>query len=178
MNAGFTVEYDGRISVVHHHDAAGRPNWRRYYYDTRNMIWVAVRNMPWDYAARYLLRGMLSTGLYATRDGFLMAWMKAISVTASWASVSAGVNAWSGTPALGNCAERLIGRGLDYGIWPERGYSAGLWILPDPGMKRDPEDYLIGCPGCPGAPGSPDSLDQATANPVVLAMPAASNTKR
>ena len=78
MNAGFTVEYDGTISVVHHHDAAGRPNWRRYYYDTRNMIWVAVRNMPWDYAARYLMLGMLSTGLYATRDGFLMAWLKAI----------------------------------------------------------------------------------------------------
>jgi len=78
MNAGYFVEYDGRISVQHHHDAAGRPSWRRYYYDTRNMIWVAVRNMPWDYATTYLIRGLLSTGLYAVRDGFLRAWLQAV----------------------------------------------------------------------------------------------------
>lgn len=78
MNAGFEVHYDGRVSVRHSHDPGSRSTWRRYYFDTRNMIWVAVRNMPWPYATRYLFVGLVSTAYYSLRDGFLPHWLRAV----------------------------------------------------------------------------------------------------
>lgn len=78
MNAGYTVEYDGAISVLHKHDSSGRPNWRRYYFDTRNLFWVAIRNMPLKHASKYLLRGVTSMGVYSIRDGFFLYWLKGI----------------------------------------------------------------------------------------------------
>lgn len=114
MNAGYSVEYDGCISVRHFHDAAGRPNWRRYYYDTRNMIWVAVRNMPWDYAATYLIRGLLSTGLYAARDGFLLTWLKALRDGIN------GIGARKRERAVWSAGTRALCREIDHagpGFW-------------------------------------------------------------
>jgi len=78
MNAGFEVVYDGQVVVKHSHDPRNRSTWRRYYFDTRNMIWVAVRNMPWSYATRYLLVGLASTAVYSLRDGFPLYWLHAV----------------------------------------------------------------------------------------------------
>lgn len=78
MNRGFKVMYDGTISVRHHHHPSGRPNWRRYYFDTRNQIWLAARHMPLSYAARFLLIGLLSMCLYSLRDGFFLKWMSGV----------------------------------------------------------------------------------------------------
>lgn len=68
MNAGYTVEYDGRISVIHHHDQSGRPDWRRYYYDTRNAIWLAARNMPVLASVRFISTTMAAMAIFSIRD--------------------------------------------------------------------------------------------------------------
>jgi GT2 family glycosyltransferase len=78
MNKNYAVEYDGRICVTHCHAIAGRTNWRRYYYDTRNSIWLATRNMPFWYGTRFLALALLSMGVYSLRDGFLKYWFKAV----------------------------------------------------------------------------------------------------
>ena len=78
MNHVYRVAYDGRISVVHYHALSGRANWRRYYYDTRNSIWLAVRNMPLGYGFRFLVIALLTMMVYSIRDGFFQYWLKAI----------------------------------------------------------------------------------------------------
>lgn len=78
MNHGYVVAYDGRIAVEHEHESAGRPNWRRYYFDTRNVIWVAVRNQPWSVAARYLAKNLAAMAIYALRDGFPLWWVRGV----------------------------------------------------------------------------------------------------
>ncbi len=78
MDAGFTVAYDGRVAVRHHHHQSGRPDWRRYYYDTRNHIWLAARHMPLGYAVRYLLIGLGSMLIYSIRDGYLTKWVSGL----------------------------------------------------------------------------------------------------
>jgi GT2 family glycosyltransferase len=71
MNNGFSVEYDGNISVNHSHNQSGRPGWRRYYYDSRNAIWLATRNMPFWYGFRFLFVTLFSLAIYGARDGYL-----------------------------------------------------------------------------------------------------------
>jgi GT2 family glycosyltransferase len=78
MNSGFAVCYDGRIGVTHHHAVSGRPDWRRYYYDTRNAIWLAVRNMPPAEGAKYLFVALGSMAVYSVRDGFFLTYLRAV----------------------------------------------------------------------------------------------------
>jgi GT2 family glycosyltransferase len=78
MNQGYRVEYDGNISVIHRHAIAGRTNWRRYFFDTRNSFWIAVRNMPVLYGAVFLIRSLSAMLAYSLRDGYLKYWFKAI----------------------------------------------------------------------------------------------------
>jgi GT2 family glycosyltransferase len=78
MNHGYAVKYDGNIAVYHHHAKAGRTSWRRYYYDTRNAIWIAVRNMPFAYALRYVALTLVAMAIYSLRDGYISYWAKAV----------------------------------------------------------------------------------------------------
>ncbi|MBK9303630.1 MAG: glycosyltransferase [bacterium] len=78
LNAGFSVEYDGVVSVVHKHEAQSRPSWRFYYYDTRNQLWLAARNMPFGYSVRYLMRGLSGMLFYSLRDGFVLWWARGV----------------------------------------------------------------------------------------------------
>ncbi|MBC8424407.1 glycosyltransferase [bacterium] len=78
LDRGWEIAYDGGVAVEHHHAAGGRTNWRRYYYDTRNLFWVATLHQPWGYALRYLALGVTAMGFYALRDGFLTTWLKAV----------------------------------------------------------------------------------------------------
>jgi GT2 family glycosyltransferase len=77
-DAGFDVIYSPDISVVHHHAELGRKRWYNYYFDTRNQLWLAARNLPLTLALRYLSRGLLSMLFYSIRDGFFLYWLKAI----------------------------------------------------------------------------------------------------
>ncbi|MBK8015277.1 MAG: glycosyltransferase [Betaproteobacteria bacterium] len=70
MNSGFTVEYDGRVSVLHKHEESTRTTWRFYYFDTRNHIWLVVRNMPLGYGIWFLVRGLGAMAAYSLRDGY------------------------------------------------------------------------------------------------------------
>lgn len=72
LNAGYTVEYDGRVEVLHKHEEATRTPWRFYYFDTRNHIWLVARNMPVGYGSWFLFRGLAAMALYSLRDGFFV----------------------------------------------------------------------------------------------------------
>ncbi|MFH1143670.1 MAG: glycosyltransferase [Candidatus Eisenbacteria bacterium] len=78
MNAGYRVAYDGSVTVRHKHEERSREPWRFYYYDTRNQIWLAARNMPAGYAARYLFTGLAAMLVYAIRDGYLGWWWRGV----------------------------------------------------------------------------------------------------
>ena len=78
MNVGFEVRYSPLISVIHSHAQEGRKSWFRYYYDTRNQFLLAMRNYPFFYSVRYLVRGFLSTLFYSIRDGFFLYWIKGV----------------------------------------------------------------------------------------------------
>lgn len=78
LGGGWTVAYDGRVAVEHHHDAGGRTSWRRYYYDTRNQFWIAALHMPFGYALGYLARGQAGMAYYALRDGHGLVWLRAV----------------------------------------------------------------------------------------------------
>lgn len=78
MNAGFDVLYDGTVAVLHKHEQGARQPWRFYYFDTRNQLWLAARNMPWGPAARYLARGLSAMAVYALRDGYFVWWAQGI----------------------------------------------------------------------------------------------------
>ncbi len=78
LDGGWDIVHDGRISVGHDHRREGRPGWRRYYYDTRNLFWVAVLHQPAGYAAAYLLRGLGAMLVYSLRDRHPGAWLRAV----------------------------------------------------------------------------------------------------
>lgn len=78
MNVGYKVLYTPSIVVKHSHAIAGRPNWRRYYYDTRNLLWLALRNYPFWYGVKRLSIGLGAMFVYALRDGFLRYWFKGV----------------------------------------------------------------------------------------------------
>lgn len=78
MNAGYNVIYYPDIVVRHGHSELGRTNWRRYYFDTRNLIWLIIRNYPFLMGAKRLVIGLVAMGIYSLRDGYLRYWFKAI----------------------------------------------------------------------------------------------------
>jgi GT2 family glycosyltransferase len=78
MNCGYHLRYDGSITVRHKHEKSGRTNWRRHYYDTRNLLWVAARNQPVGYALKYLVLGLAAMAVYAVRDGVAHYWLRAV----------------------------------------------------------------------------------------------------
>jgi GT2 family glycosyltransferase len=78
LDAGFQVIYSPLVTVNHVFAEEGRPSWRRYYYDTRNQVWLAARCLPLQYACMYLLRGLFAMLIYAVRDGFVSSWLKGL----------------------------------------------------------------------------------------------------
>jgi len=88
MNAGYNVIYTPKIRVKHYHAKEGRPSWRRYYYDTRNLIWLVLRNYGVLSGFNKLFTGLGAMFVYSVRDGFLRYWFKAI-----WDGVLGGPSA-------------------------------------------------------------------------------------
>jgi len=78
IESGFGVIYLASVGVTHYFANEGRELWRNYYYDTRNQLWLAVRNFPITYAFVYLGRGLFSMLVYSIRDGYVSYWFKAI----------------------------------------------------------------------------------------------------
>jgi len=78
MNSGYQVVYNPDIIVHHAYSPLGRANWRRYYYDTRNLVWLVLRNYPFYLGLKRLAVGLGAMMLYSIRDEFFRYWLKAI----------------------------------------------------------------------------------------------------
>ena len=78
MRAGYECIYCGEVTVRHRHEDAGRVSWLNYYYDTRNHIYLAVKNFPSRYAVGYLFVGLASMLVYSVRDGYFRYWTRAV----------------------------------------------------------------------------------------------------
>jgi GT2 family glycosyltransferase len=63
IGAGYRVVHTPRVSTTHHAAIEHRPDWRVYYYYTRNGIWVAYRSFP-------PMAATLQTLAYLPRMGF------------------------------------------------------------------------------------------------------------
>jgi GT2 family glycosyltransferase len=78
MDQGVKVIYSPALRVTHSFAQEGRPSWRKYYYDTRNTLWLAARNLPAGYGARLVMRQSAAMLLYSVRDGYCRWWAKGI----------------------------------------------------------------------------------------------------
>jgi GT2 family glycosyltransferase len=78
LDSGSKIIYSPKIVVEHHHSDIGRKSWRRYYYDTRNLIWLNVRHFPATMAIKRILFGLCPMLIYSVRDGFVFYWLKGV----------------------------------------------------------------------------------------------------
>ncbi len=78
LNAGYRIEYQPVIAVIHEHAVEGRPGWRRYYYDSRNLFWLAARYFDFELIARRCVLQLLALAIYAVRDGHLLAYVRGV----------------------------------------------------------------------------------------------------
>ncbi len=78
MNKGYHVVYTPKVTVRHYHSKIARKNWRRYYFDTRNLLWLAVRNYPFFFGLKFVFIGLSAMFVYSLRDGFVKYWAKGL----------------------------------------------------------------------------------------------------
>ena len=78
MDHGYEIYYSGRVTVRHRHENTGRKAWYNYYYDTRNLFWLAARNLPVPYALHYVSRGTIAMLIYSLRDRFFIYWLRGV----------------------------------------------------------------------------------------------------
>ena len=77
LDKGFFIYYSPQVTVTHKYAQGSRSNWRRYYYDTRNDFWLAVRNYRLVFLLLHLGRRLPTTLIYSLRDGYFLYWLKA-----------------------------------------------------------------------------------------------------
>jgi GT2 family glycosyltransferase len=75
INAGMQVIYSPAITVIHACDMQARSNWRRYYFDTRNQLWLVLRNFTIIYGLKRLIIGWCGMLVYSIRDGYFRYWL-------------------------------------------------------------------------------------------------------
>lgn len=78
INRGWRIIYHPDIVVTHAYERQGRASWRRYYYDTRNQLWLVLRNFPPFYGLKKLIIGWGTMLIYSIRDGYFLYWLKAV----------------------------------------------------------------------------------------------------
>lgn len=78
LNFKARMVYLPAVEVIHAHALEGRKSWRRYYYDTRNTIWLAYRNYTWKMILTKLPLQLAAMFVYSVRDGFFKYYTKAI----------------------------------------------------------------------------------------------------
>lgn len=77
INAGKKIIYYPDIKVIHAHALEGRASWRRYYYDTRNLIWLAYRNYNIQLLTTRFPLQLAAMLFYSIRDGYIKYFIKA-----------------------------------------------------------------------------------------------------
>ena len=78
MDLGYRVIYSPFVRVKHSHCMVARTSWRRYYYDTRNLVWYAARHFPVMPGLKMVAIGVGSMFVYSVRDGYFRYWLKGI----------------------------------------------------------------------------------------------------
>lgn len=76
LNHGYAVIYNPDVLVCHEPAEQGRASWRRYYFDTRNVFWLAARNFPFWYGARKIFVQTGALFVYAVRDRHVWHWLR------------------------------------------------------------------------------------------------------
>ena len=67
IGAGWRVMHTPRVTTTHHAAIEHRPDWRVYYYYTRNGIWVAYRSFPPAMAISRVLAYLATMGFFSLR---------------------------------------------------------------------------------------------------------------
>lgn len=78
LNHGYDIAFTPQVPVLHKFSAQARESWRRYYYDTRNHLWLAIRNYRLAFGTRYVLAKLAAMLVYSIRDGFFRYWLKGV----------------------------------------------------------------------------------------------------
>lgn len=74
--AGYRVIHTPLISATHYAALEHRPDWRAYYYYTRNGIWVGYRSFPPAMAVSRVLAYLATMGFFSLRAGQLRAYVR------------------------------------------------------------------------------------------------------
>lgn len=76
MKGGYEMWYTPTVETLHYASSDARPNWRAYYYNTRNNIWLAYRHFPAIYAIRYIAFYSVMMFVYAVKARQINAFFK------------------------------------------------------------------------------------------------------
>jgi|HubBroStandDraft_2_1064218.scaffolds.fasta_scaffold10027_2 GT2 family glycosyltransferase len=76
IGAGYRVVHTPRVSTTHHAAMEHRPDWRVYYYYTRNGIWVAYRSFPPVMAISRVLAYLVTMGFFSLRAMQVRAYLR------------------------------------------------------------------------------------------------------
>jgi GT2 family glycosyltransferase len=76
IGAGYRVVHTPRVSTTHHAALEHRPDWRVYYYYTRNGIWVVYRSFPLAMAIPRMLAHLATMGFFSLRAMQITAYLQ------------------------------------------------------------------------------------------------------
>lgn len=76
IGSGCRVVHTPRVSTAHYAALEHRPDWRVYYYYTRNGIWVAYRSFPPMMAITRVLAYLATMGFFSLRARQLPAYLR------------------------------------------------------------------------------------------------------
>ena len=76
IGSGYRVVHTPRVSTTHHAAIEHRPDWRVYYYYTRNGIWAAYRSFPPAMAISRVLAYLATMGFFSLRAMQVRAYLR------------------------------------------------------------------------------------------------------
>ncbi|HBG45916.1 MAG TPA: hypothetical protein DDW94_02900 [Deltaproteobacteria bacterium] len=101
ISDGWEAWYSPVIEVAHNASMAARPDWRAYYFNTRNNVWLAYRHYPALYALKYTVFYTAMMFVYSIRAGHLKAFLRGLS------HAVAGIGSMERRPLGSECIVRL-----------------------------------------------------------------------
>lgn len=78
LDANYKIIYSPEIEVIHKVSKIQRTSWRNSYYDTRNQIWLGIRNFPVPMLIYHLICRIGTTFLFCTARGHVWWYFKAL----------------------------------------------------------------------------------------------------
>ena len=78
INKNYEIWYNPNVSVYHKCSPIGKTNWRYSYFDTRNQIWLAIRNLPIFQAILYISYRLATTFIFCLQQKKLRWYFKAL----------------------------------------------------------------------------------------------------